>query len=113
MVGFTDGHGQLRFQLSATQRVVGFFELLILVIFGIIGAHHAQAGQILTGNAIQIVGKALNAPEFGNRIGHDRYDDHEQKYYGARSEHRPFKIALALNFADSHDGHDRRFYDYL
>ena len=103
-----DGHGTVGEQLGLGEFLVGLGELVFLILLGVVCAHHAQAGEVLTRHEVDIVGQALHGLELRHDEAHDHADHRQQHGYCDASGERPFK-AFVRDFAYGPHGHDRRF----
>ena len=53
-------------EIDARDFLVYLAELLLLILFRVVGAHHAETGQVFAGHAVQPVGQPLNELELGH-----------------------------------------------
>ena len=106
-----DGHGTVGEQLGVGEFLVGLGEFGFLVVFGVVGAYHAQTGQVFACHQVDVVGQALHGFELRHDEEHDHADGGHQYHDGDAGGDRPFE-AFAGDLADGPYGHDRRFDDH-
>jgi hypothetical protein len=73
-----DRHAAAGEELGIGELVVGVVEFLLLVAFGVVGAHHAQARQVLEGDAADIVRQRLHLLELGHDEDEDDGEHHQE-----------------------------------
>ena len=105
-------HDAVGEQLGFGEVLVGLGELGLLVVLGIVGAHHAQAGEVFAGHEVDVVGQGLHRLELRHDHGHHDGDGHQQDRHGDAGGERPFE-AFAGDLAYGPYGHDRRLDDEL
>lgn len=91
--------------VSVRSLLLGEFGLL--VVLGVVGAHHPQTSEILAGHEVDVIGEPLHGLELRHDQCHEDYDSDQQNHDRYGRGDRPFE-ALAGNLADSPHGHDRR-----
>ena len=105
-------HDAVGEQLGLGEVLVGLGEFGFLVVLGIVGAHHAQAGEVLAGHEVDVVGQGLHDLELRHDHSHHDGDGHQQDRHGDAGGERPFE-AFAGDLAHGPYGHDRRLDDEL
>ena len=105
-------HDAVGEQLGLGEILVGLGEFGFLVVLGIVGAHHTQAGEVLAGHEVDVVGELLHGLELRHDHGHHDDDGHQQNHYGDSGGERPFE-AFAGDLAHGPYCHNRRFDDEL
>ena len=83
-----EGEGALVEQLGAHQLLVALAELLVLVVLGVVGAHDADAVQVLPGHQVDVVGEFLHPAHPGHHHADDDHHHHQQRQHEARGDGR-------------------------
>ena len=103
-----EGHGTVGEQLGVGEFLVGLGELGFLVILGIVGAHHAQAGEVLARHKVDVIGQSLHGLELRHDENHEDRNGDQQHHYRDAGGERPFET-VSRNLADGPNRHNRRF----
>lgn len=92
--GIMKAHGTVGEQLGVGEFLVGLGELGFLVILGIVGAHHAQAGEVLARHKVDVIGQSLHGLELRHDENHEDRDGDQQHHYRDAGGERPIRDRL-------------------
>ena len=84
--GHQKGEGALVEELGAHQRLVAFKELGVLVVLGVVGVDHVDAGEVLPGQQVDVVHQLLHPAEPGDHQAENDQHHHQQGEDKARRD---------------------------
>ena len=103
--GQQEGQGALGEELVAGEGGVGLGELGLLVVLGVVGPHHPQAGEVLPGDPVEVVGEFLHPAELGGGQQQADPHHHQQNHHRHGGGQGPLPL-LAGDLIDGEHRHD-------